>query len=32
MKKIFASTILVSALVFDLVNTVFNNPISQEVI
>ena len=32
MKKIFASTILVSALVFDLVNTLFNNPISQEVI
>ena len=32
MKKIFASTILVSALIFDLVNTLFNNPVSQEVI
>ena len=32
MKKIFASTVLVSALVFDFVNSVFNNPISQEVI
>ena len=32
MKKIFATTVLVSALVFDFVNTLFNNPISQEVI
>ena len=32
MKKIFATTVLVSALVFDFVNAVFNNPISQEVI
>ena len=32
MKKIFASTVLVSALIFDFVNAVFNNPISQEVI
>jgi hypothetical protein len=32
MKKIFASTVLVSALVFDFVNAVFNNPINQEVI
>ena len=32
MKKIFASTVLVTALIFDFVNAVFNNPISQEVI
>jgi hypothetical protein len=32
MKKIFASTVLVTALIFDFVNVVFNNPISQEVI
>jgi len=32
MKKIFASTVLVSALIFDFVNAVFNNPISQEII
>ena len=32
MKKIFASTVLVSALIFDFVNAVFLNPISQEVI
>ena len=32
MKKIFASTVLVSALIFDFVNAVFINPISQEVI
>ena len=32
MKKILASTILVSALIFDFVNSVFNNPISQEII
>jgi hypothetical protein len=32
MKKIFASTILVTALIFDFVNAVFNNPISQEII
>ncbi len=32
MKKIFASTVLVSALIFDFVNIVFNNPINQEVI
>jgi hypothetical protein len=32
MKKIFATTVLVSALLFDFVNAVFNNPISQEVI
>ena len=32
MKKIFASTILVSALIFDFVNNLFINPISQEVI
>ena len=32
MKKIFATTVLVSALLFDFINAVFNNPISQEVI
>jgi hypothetical protein len=32
MKKIFVSTVLVTALIFDFVNAVFNNPISQEVI
>jgi len=32
MKKIFASTVLVSSLIFDFVNAVFINPISQEVI
>ena len=32
MKKIFASTVLVSALIFDFVNALFNNPINQEVI
>jgi hypothetical protein len=32
MKKIFASTVLVTALIFDFVNAVFNNPISQEII
>ena len=32
MKKIFATTVLVLALLFDFINAVFNNPISQEVI
>jgi predicted phage tail protein len=32
MKKIFATSVLVSALLFDFINAVFNNPISQEVI
>ena len=32
MKKIFASTVLVSALIFDFVNAVFNNPINQDLI